>query len=429
MSKTALACIQCGYRTLQWVGRCPSCGAWESFVDGSVDQVAPPVSLADISCNDHSRITSGIGELDRVLGGGLVAGSVVLLAGEPGIGKSTLMLQAAAAMQKMGRSVLLICGEESLEQVAARAARIGGVSASAHCSTDTNVICGLMRSFEVVIVDSVQTLREPAASGEPGSVTQVRASAMTLSRAARESGAAVVLIGHVTKDGAVAGPRVLEHLVDAVITFEGDGGHSLRVVRSVKNRFGPSGEVGIFEMGTSGLKEIPDASGVSLGPRRDVSGYAVGCAIEGRRPLAIEIQSLAIESRAQLTRRVTHGIDPSRLGVILAILQRRAGVALATFDVYATVAGGLRVNDPGLDLAIALAAAASRRDRTITKGVAAVAEIGLGGELRPVPGMEARLRELTRLGFDRVIVPSETQEKHSVIHRAATLREAIEVAL
>jgi DNA repair protein RadA/Sms len=386
--------------------------------------------LAEIDPGRQERLLTGIGEFDRVLGGGIVPGSIVLLAGEPGIGKSTLTLQAAEALEAQKRRVLLVCGEESVEQVAARARRIGvglgGIRATA--ATDLATVMEQAAGFDLVVVDSIQTIGDPAASGEPGSVSQVRGCASALARFARTSGTSVILIGHVTKDGSVAGPRVLEHVVDAVLTFEGDRAHLLRMVRASKNRFGPTAEVAVFEMGARGLREVEDASQLFLVDRTiGVPGSAVGCVLEGRRPLALEVQTLVVPTTAPTPKRVANGVDGSRLGVITAVLAERAGVRVGTHEVYASIPGGFRTAEPGLDLALALAMASARRHHAVPDEVAAVGEIGLGGEIRSVPGLEARVAELVRLGFNRIVVPATASVEMTGIrlHRARNVGNAL----
>jgi DNA repair protein RadA/Sms len=408
MAKDLLICSHCGHRSLQWLGRCPECGAWESFVRSAEVSQAAVIPIGEVLGALEERLPTGIAELDRVLGGGLVRGSVVLLAGEPGIGKSTLVLQVAAGLERMGRRVLLVCGEESPAQVAARSKRLGTVLATKlTAATDVGSIAALMPHTDVLLIDSIQTVRDPESAGEPGSVAQVRSCAASLTQKARTCGTAVVLIGHICKDGSIAGPRALEHLVDVVLTFEGDRGQVLRTVRGVKNRFGPTAEIGVFQMGPTGLIEVPDASRLFLGQRdASVAGSAVGCALEGRRPVALEIQTLIVPTRAPVARRVAQGLEPARLGVALAVLDRRAGVKLGDWDVYASVAGGMRAAEPGIDLALALALASSRLHRPLPQGLAAVGEVGLAGDIRAVPGLQARVRELLRLGFSQVIVPN-----------------------
>ena len=409
-----MSCTGCGYQVSQWCGRCPQCGAWDTFARepqpaaglGPLGRVAaPPVVLAEVPAAAHQRLETGIGELDRVLGGGLVRGSVVLLAGEPGAGKSTLALQAAAGLERTGLSVLLVCGEESVDQVAARARRIGGAGATrAFAGTDLAAVIEQAGGFDVVIVDSVQTLSDPDLAGEPGSVTQVRGCASAISRYARDAGTALVLVGHVTKDGAVAGPRVLEHLVDAVLTFEGDRGQRLRTLRATKNRFGGTAELGVFEMQAHGLVPVADASRLFLADRRaGVPGSAVGCALEGRRPVALEVQCLVVPTEGH-ARRVAHGLERERLEVTAAVLHRRAHLRFDKLDLFARVAGGYRAGEPGIDLALALALASAATDRAVPADLVAIGEVGLAGDVRAAHGMDARLAECARLGFRQALV-------------------------
>lgn len=415
MTGSTMVCLQCGHRSLQWLGRCPGCAAWDSFAEEhpaparpAAVPVAGTVSIGSVDPEPCERITTGLGELDRVLGGGLVRGSVVLIAGEPGVGKSTLILQAAAGVEKLGHRVLMVCGEESLEQVAARARRLGAPHRTTLTSaTEVAGIVPLLESADVVLVDSIQTLRDAQSAAEPGSVSQVRLTAAALTEAARLTGAAVILVGHITKEGAIAGPRSLEHLVDVVVTFEGDRGHHLRTVRGVKNRFGPAGELGVFEMGPGGLTEVPDASRFFLAERHtEAPGSAVGCVMEGRRCLALEIQALVVPCQAPaVPRRIAQGMEAARLGVALAVLQQHAKLQLANCDVYASVAGGLRAAEPAIDLPLCLALASSRREVPVPPGLAAVGEVGLAGEVRSVPGLAARVNELVRMGFKRIIAP------------------------
>lgn len=434
MAKQALTCVRCGHRSLQWLGRCPGCAAWESFVDAAQSSEASVLPIGEVVACSNERMSSGLAEFDRVLGGGLVRGSVVLLAGEPGVGKSTLLMQVAAGVERSGKRVLVVCGEESVEQVAARGRRLNtpkGIRLTP--LTDVAGVLPLMSDVDVVLVDSIQTIRDLESQAEPGTVSQVRQCAANLTRAARSSGAVVILVGHICKDGSIAGPRALEHLVDVVITFEGDHGQVLRTVRGVKNRFGPTGEMGVFQMGANGLTEVPDASSLFLSERSvGVAGSAVGCILEGRRALALEIQTLVVPTQAPVTRRVTHGLESSRLGVALAVLEQRAGVKFSTCDVYASVAGGLRAAEPGIDLALALALASSRRNRPVSPSVAAVGEVGLAGDIRSVAGMEARIGELIRLGFGSIVVPAsfgatEHEDHNAKLIKVTNLQEALGV--
>lgn len=448
MPKTAMICLQCGHRSLQWLGRCPDCSAWDSFVEEPPLVARAPkrpteagatVLIGAVETISASRIKTGLGELDRVLGGGLVKGSVILIAGEPGVGKSTLLLQAAAGVEQQGKQVLLVCGEESIEQVAARARRLGAPRRTTlTAATDLSAIVPLMTGTDVVLVDSIQSLRASESAGEPGSVAQVRLCAMALTEAARDTGAALVLVGHITKDGSIAGPRALEHLVDVVLTFEGDRGHHLRTVRGIKNRYGATGELGVFQMGSAGLSEVADASRFFLAERhKDAVGSAVGCIIEGRRSLALEIQALVVSCKAPaVPRRVAQGLEMARLGVAMAVLQQHGKVNMADCDVYASVAGGLRAAEPAIDLPLCLALASSRRNVPIPAGVAAVGEVGLAGEVRSVPGLDSRVNELFRLGFKTVLAPPVhgtdgigdiSPEKGAKVVRAASLSQALAI--
>lgn len=356
------------------------------------------------------RIATGIGELDTVLGGGLVVGSVVLIGGEPGIGKSTLLLQAAGRLGDHGVPVLYVCGEESPQQVRSRADRVGasaGISLFPGVDVTAVEAVVLERRPRVVIVDSIQTLHDPDLDGVPGSVGQVRASAARLVRLAKTHDITVVVVGHVTKDGSIAGPRVLEHVVDAVLYFEGDADHAFRIVRAVKNRFGSIAEIGIFEMTGSGLAEVGQPSSALLAQRKgNVSGSVVLPAMEGSRSLLVEVQALATPSHLQMPRRLSVGIESSRLLQVLAILERRGRMSLGTHDVYVSVAGGVRVTEPAIDLPLALAVYSALKDRPVPQNTVAFGELGLTGEVRSVPHASARIREAERMGFSRALVPA-----------------------
>ena len=448
VARATMSCSACGYQASQWRGRCPQCGAWDSFVkdlprpapSGSRATPAPrpaaPVVLAEVEATGQERMATGIGELDRVLGGGLVRGSVVLLAGEPGAGKSTLALQAAAGLERNGFRPLLVCGEEAVDQVAARARRLGGIrSTQAYAGTEVHDVISHASGFDVVIVDSIQTMSDPDLTGESGSVTQVRGCASELARHARDAKVAMVLVGHVTKDGTVAGPRVLEHLVDAVLTFEGDRGQSLRTLRSAKNRFGGTSELGVFEMKSRGLVEVADASRLFLADRHaGIPGSAVGCVLEGRRPVALEVQSLVSRNEGGHLRRIAHGLARERLEVLAAVLDRRAGIDLSRFDLFARVAGGFRADEPAVDLALALALASAMLDLSVPPDLVAIGEVGLAGDVRAVPGIESRLRECARLGFRRAVVGRSVAEEGPVeglqglrVHAVSELRDAIQL--
>ncbi len=435
------ACTECGTTAGRWLGRCPGCGAFGTLVEELTGRdaepwapaVRAPQKLGEISVEQAERIASGVPELDRVLGGGIVPASLVLVGGEPGIGKSTLLLSALAAVSRSGRRALLVTGEESVEQVKLRAARLGGADdVGILAETELEAVCATIERErpDVCVIDSVQTLAAHALGSAPGSVAQVREAAGRLLRAAKEHGVATILVGHVTKDGAVAGPRVLEHLVDCVLQFEGDRYHAHRVLRAVKNRFGSTNEVGVFEMTGSGLVGVPDPSELFGRSEPGEVGATVACALEGSRPLLLEIQALVAPSDLTMPRRVGTGVDPKRLAMIVAVLARHAGVALGSADVFVNVAGGVHVDEPGADLPVALAIASAARGSPVVDGTAAFGEIGLTGRLRQATQAERRLQECAKLGVTRVVVPAGTVAHGRLrIAEAATLREAVEVAL
>lgn len=409
-------CVQCGYGAPKWLGRCPSCGEYGTFAEERLDPSAQPavsprrpVRLADVRVDEAARISTGIGELDRVLGGGIVKGSVVLLAGEPGIGKSTLLLQAANRIAATGRRVLYVCGEESAEQVRLRADRLGadgGVLLLPDCDVAAVAATAAQESVDVLVVDSIQTLSSAEAAGLPGSVGQVRACAHALVTLAKGTGTAVVIVGHVTKEGTVAGPRVLEHIVDAVLSFEGDRDHAFRVVRAVKNRFGSVSEVGVFEMTSSGLAPVPDPSGLMLSQRlREAPGTCVFPTVEGTRPVLVEVQALVTRTWLPAPRRHAVGVDIGRVHQMLAVLEGRAGVPFGEHDVYVSVVGGVRVSDPGIDLPLALALVSAREGASLPESLAAFGEVGLTGEVRSVPHASARTSECARVGVRALVTP------------------------
>jgi DNA repair protein RadA/Sms len=433
------ACSECGYATGKWLGRCPACGGWGSLVEERSTPAAkatrdarPLLRLVDVEVADARRIPTGVAELDRVLGSGLVPASLVLVSGDPGIGKSTLLLMALRAMS-VERSVVLVTGEESAAQVKLRAERLGGAAEVAILAeTNLDDVCATLERERpgVCVVDSVQTLYSPDLGSAPGSVAQVREAAGRLLRVAKESGIAVFLVGHVTKDGAVAGPRVLEHLVDCVLQFEGDRYRSHRVLRAVKNRFGSTNELGVFEMTSAGLVGVDDPSLVFGRPDDEQPGSALACAIEGTRPLVLEVQALVSRTDLAMPRRVATGVDPKRLAMIVAVLSRHAGVPLGQADVFVNVAGGVRVDEPGADLAVALAIASAARGTRMRRNVACIGEIGLTGRLRPVAQIERRLAECAKLGVANVIVPERTGSHGTMeLGAAATLGRAIALGL
>jgi DNA repair protein RadA/Sms len=435
-------CSECGTTSGRWLGKCPGCGAFGSLVEelhGSatteIGTAAPlkPVPLGAVRSEEAARLSTGVPELDRVLGGGLVPGSLVLVGGEPGVGKSTLLLSALGAIARAGRRALLVTGEESAAQVSLRAARLGGTEAvEILAETELDTVCATLEAErpDVCVIDSVQTLHAAALASAPGSVAQVREAAGRLLRVAKEAGVATVLVGHVTKDGAVAGPRVLEHLVDCVLQFEGDRYHEHRVLRATKNRFGSTNELGVFEMTAAGLVGVPDPSQLFGTTHAGEVGAAVGCALEGTRPILLEIQALVAPTDLAMPRRVGTGVDPKRLAMIVAVLGRHAGVALASSDVFVNVAGGVRIEEPGADLAVALAIASAARGVPVREGAAAFGEIGLTGRLRAASQAERRLEECAKLGVTIVVVPSGTAPRVSAkLARAETLRAALSAGL
>jgi DNA repair protein RadA/Sms len=435
------SCTECGTTTGRWLGKCPGCGSFGTLVEelhGSAGEVGTalalsPTPLAEVPADEAARIPTGVAELDRVLGGGLVPASLVLVGGEPGVGKSTLLLSALGAISRNGRRALLVTGEESAAQVALRATRLGGAdSVEILAETELDAVCATIEKErpDVCVVDSVQTLHAAALGSAPGSVAQVREAAGRLLRVAKEAGVAIVLVGHVTKDGAVAGPRVLEHLVDCVLQFEGDRYHEHRILRAAKNRFGSTNELGVFEMTATGLVGVPDPSELFGTTHDGEIGAAVGCALEGSRPLLLEVQALVAPTDLAMPRRVGTGVDPKRLAMIVAVLGRHAGVPLASADVFVNVAGGVRIEEPGADLAVALAITSAARGAPVKASLAAFGEIGLTGRLRQTSQAERRVEECAKLGVSTVVAPAGTAPRAGVrISGSETLREAIRSAL
>jgi DNA repair protein RadA/Sms len=439
MAKAALqyACSECGYSAGRWFGKCPSCGSFGTLVEESVQakskaDARPVLRLVDVEAADAERIPTGVAELDRVLGGGLVPASLVLVGGEPGVGKSTLLLTALAAMSA-GRRCILVTGEESVAQVKLRAARLGGAAeVEILAETELEAVCATLEAERpaVCVIDSVQTLYSAELGSAPGSVAQVREAAGRLLRVAKETGIATILVGHVTKDGNVAGPRVLEHLVDCVLQFEGDRYHEHRVLRAAKNRFGSTNELGVFEMTGTGLVGVPEPSELFGRAAEGEIGSAVACALEGTRPILLEVQALVAPTDLAMPRRVATGVDPKRLSMIVAVLSRHAGVALGQADVFVNVAGGVRIDEPGADLAIALAIASAARAAPVKEGTAAFGEIGLTGRLRAATQAERRLEECVKFGISAVLVPSGTPSKGKLAcHEVETLRSAVSAGL
>ncbi len=416
--KSLFVCQACEYRTGKWLGRCPECGTWDAFVEQNTDSAPSnrtrPASLRaypEIDASEATRTSTGLGELDRVLGGGLVPGAVILIGGEPGVGKSTLLLQAASAMAAGGRRVLYASGEESAAQLRSRGDRLGIRSPDLLIAAETDVdsLIASARDSDVsaLVIDSIQAVRCSDIASVAGTVTQVRESAGRFVNLAKSTGLPILLVGHVTKQGGIAGPRTLEHVVDTVTHFEGDRHHEHRILRALKNRFGSTDELGVFRMTDGGLEEIANPSEILLAERRaGVPGSAVLAAVEGTRPLLVEIQALVGEPVQGSPRRTTLGIDSNRVALILAVVQRHAGLDLTQRDVFVSVAGGLSISEPASDLAVAAAVVSSAAQRALPPQLMVAGEVGLAGEVRTISRMETRLREAARLGFSQAVTPA-----------------------
>lgn len=446
-TRTIYRCHECGSGQPKWSGRCPSCEAWNSLVE-EIERPAPtgrdallgggagtPLPIADVDMEAWAPSPTSVGELDRVLQGGLVPGSVTLLGGEPGIGKSTLLLQALAGLAAQGRRCLYVTAEESTQQVRLRAERLATLPPELWLVSDTSLAHVLDHVDavrpDVIAVDSIQTVFDPALSSAPGSVAQVRECAHRLVRASKERGMASVLVGHVTKDGGLAGPRVLEHLVDTVLSFEGERHHALRLLRAVKHRFGSTDELGLFEMTDRGLAGVPDPSALFLADRRPgTPGSVVAPVLDGHRPLLVEVQALVTPSNLPSPRRSAQGLDSGRLALVLAVLQERVGVTCQQLDVHTVVAGGVKTVEPGADLAVALALVSAATGTPAGDDLVACGEVGLGGELRQVHQTARRLAEAARLGFRRAVVPASASVDvpGMQVLRATTLAEAVRLA-
>lgn len=425
--RSRFVCQECGDTKPQPLGRCSECGGWNTYVEEAIKELAVgpraiggarravPVPISEVSGDEQSRFATGIDELDRVLGGGVVPGSLILIGGEPGAGKSTLTMQIARQLSLRGRRVLYVSGEESAMQIRLRAIRLGAETSGFHllAETDMDAVVGAIEEMrpDWVVVDSIQAVHDTKLGSPPGGIAQVREAAGRLMRLAKGQGIAICLVGHVTKEGTLAGPRVLEHLVDTVLSFEGDRFRSYRLLRAVKNRFGSTQEVGVFEMTGGGLVEVPNPSALFLAERApDATGSAIAVPMEGTRPLLVEVQALVAPTFMPSPRRATTGVDAGRLVQILAVLERRVGLPLSKADVYISVVGGMDVAEPAGDLAVALAIASGVRDVPLAQDLVAIGEIGLGGEVRSVSQVEARLRESAKLGFKRAIVPAGNVE-------------------
>jgi len=448
-SKLVYHCTACGSNLGKWAGQCPDCKSWNTveefriasgaqrkvgFTGATASTVTP---LSSVRTADDERVETGLSELDRVLGGGLVSGSVILLGGDPGIGKSTLLLQAASSMAGDLRC-LYVTGEESLQQIGLRARRLGIENQQLDCLTETSVELILATAQKVnpqlLIIDSIQTLQSDDIDSAPGSVSQVRESAARLVRHAKESGCSIVLVGHVTKEGALAGPRILEHMVDAVLYFESDSGSRYRVIRSVKNRFGTVNEIGVFAMTGKGLRQVKNPSAIFLSGRStNTPGTIVTVTREGTRPMLLEIQALVDESQLANPRRVAIGMDHNRLAMLLAVLHRHGGINLSSQDVFLNVVGGLRISETGSDLAAMLAVVSSFRDVVLPEGLLAFGELGLSGELRPVYNGEERLKEAAAHGFKHAVIPAANAPRHDTgqlrVSAVSTLHDALKSVL
>lgn len=449
-SKTVFFCTSCGNETHQWMGKCPSCGAWNTMkehiekelpmtrsVAKTQGEVRVPRLLSEVESGSEQRFSTGMAELDRVLGGGAVKGSLVLVGGAPGIGKSTLLLQICNELCR-GRNVLYVSGEESESQIKLRADRLQlhGDSLYVLAETEMDEILRAVNDMQpdVLIADSVQTLYAAENTSAPGSISQVKDCTMALMQLSKSQGITIFVVGHVNKEGAIAGPKVLEHMVDCVLSFEGERNGPYRLLRAVKNRFGSTNEIGVFEMIDTGLREIPNPSELLLAGRpKGASGTCVACAMEGTRPILAEVQALVSRSTANMPRRTTDGFDYNRAVLLLAVLEKRGGMKLGECDVFLNVIGGLDIDEPGSDLPVLLAVASSYREKPVPAELAAIGEVGLTGEIRSVSNLEQRLNEVHRLGFEKCMIPRRGTEKLKApegleLYRVRNIREAIELA-
>lgn len=427
--KSVFFCKDCGYESPKWMGQCPACKAWNTMTEeivstgktqstgiGARNQVAEAKKLSEINIEETDRINSGMTELDRVLGGGIVPGSLVLVGGDPGIGKSTLLLQTCRLLSNSGHQVLYISGEESLKQIKMRAERLGSFDNDMEllCETDLTLISGILeqKKPEIVIIDSIQTMFNQDVSGSPGSVSQVRESTAVLLQLSKNLGISIFIVGHVTKEGMVAGPRVLEHMVDTVLYFEGDRHASYRILRGVKNRFGSTNEIGVFEMREEGLVEVANPSEYMLsGKPGDASGSVTTCSMEGTRPILLEIQALVCATNFGFPKRQSAGADINRVNLLMAVLEKRHGLHLGNCDAYVNIAGGMRISEPAVDLGIAMAIASSFLNVPISAKTLVIGEVGLSGEVRAVNMIEQRVNEAIKLGFDTVVIPKVCYER------------------
>ncbi len=431
--KLLFRCRACGYQTLQWMGKCPECGEWDSLIaekrHGKNTSSSPfshtghrPVPIQSIELQREPRICTGIEEFDRVLGGGIVEASLILIGGDPGIGKSTLMLQALSTLARSGQKTLYISGEESIRQIKMRGMRLGADSTSMLVASETNLdsILTMIEAEKpaVVVVDSIQTVYNPETGSTPGSVTQIREASIRLMNIAKETGIPLFLVGHVTKVGAIAGPRIMEHMVDTVLYFEGDRSHIFRILRAVKNRFGSTNEIGVFEMKEKGLEQVPNPSALFLSERSiNAPGSVVIASMEGTRPILVEIQGLASNSGLGTPRRTILGLDPNRVALIAAVLEKRLGINLSGIDIFMNVAGGIKVAEPAADLGIAVALVSSFLDRVVPDGTIVFGEIGLTGEIRATSHADLRIKEAEKMGFSRCIIPNNSLKQTNGIKK------------
>ena len=442
MPKRKFVCQECGYQSLKWLGRCPACGSWDTLVEElETPRKAPPsraqaLPITEVTFSESLRLPTGLTELDQVLGGGIVPGSLVLIGGDPGIGKSTLLLQVLKNLSSAGVKVLYLSGEESPQQIKLRAQRLGAENPQLFVVSETNLEAALAVVAEVkpllLVVDSIQTVFWPEVSSAPGSVAQVRECTAKLLQMAKEEERAVFMVGHVTKEGTIAGPRVLEHLVDTVLYFEGERGASFRILRAVKNRFGSTNEIGVFEMTSKGLVPVENPSALFLSQTTtDEPGSVVLATLEGTRPLLVEVQALVARTPLAMPRRTSVGFDPQRLAMLAAILEKRLGLSFYDQDIYLNVVGGLRLTEPGADLAVAMALASSRLEKTLPERTFMFGEVGLTGEIRPVAQASQRIKEGARLGFKGVCLPEvnleRLEEKPLRLIGVSNLQEAVEL--
>ncbi|WP_300457692.1 DNA repair protein RadA [Desulfobacula sp.] len=445
--KVTFRCQSCGGQTLKWMGKCPDCGAWDTLVEERIRSgvikkkhssfLAEPVLIDSVAVEETDRIKTGVAEFDRVLGGGIVDGSLILIGGDPGIGKSTLMLQVLSSLSVTGKKCLYVSGEESVRQLSMRGKRLDsrGPSLFVVSETDLDSILAMVKlsKYDTLVIDSIQTVFHPDVSSTPGSVTQIREAAMQFMKLAKTTGIPIFLVGHVTKVGAIAGPRIMEHMVDTVLYFEGDKNHVFRILRAVKNRFGSTNEIGVFEMNEKGLTQVPNPSAVFLSERSAVApGSVVTSCMEGTRPILVEIQGLVSTSGLGTPRRTVLGLDHSRVALIVAVMEKRLGMNLSGLDIFMNVIGGVKIVEPAADLAVAAALASSFLDKPVDNKTTLIGEIGLTGEIRSVSHVQARINEAAKMGFTKCLVPRSTLKQLSkisgmTIESISFLKDAMEV--